>query len=401
MTKAINNYDKTKISMAHVFLQYDQATMIHKYSLDYNSDWLYITFINRTYRINRKTGSVQWSDNDFETVHEANHNEAMTIYDVLCYSKDRCHLSHEFVNINSLSSVRTGNLSPNRGFFQNTADFFNGKTVELRNACISLSGKELEKGDVAFKLNLFPFLPIIIRFWEADDEFPASLQILADRNTLDYMHYETLMFTLTHLFSRLKEEMRIEKGEESRQRLIECAAELFWKNGYSATGISEILKQTDLPKGSFYFYFKSKDDLATAVTEYYQKILLEQFQNSSQGNDWESFIEEIFDFLSERTNGQTFAGCPYAVMGMETALSKPAVASVFMEGLKKFEQIFQEVLLCSGLSPDHAKILSQRMLSIYQGYFLLGRISDDTSYLKNAKKNMIEMYREYRAFHGI
>ena len=180
----------------------------------------------------------------------------------------------------------------------------------------------------------------------------------------------------------------MKKGEESRQRLIECAAELFWKNGYSATGISEILIQTDLPKGSVYFYFKSKADLATAVTEYYQQILLEQFQNSSQGNDWESFIEEIFDFLSERTNGQTFAGCPYAVMGMETALGKPAVASVFMEGLKKFEQIFQEVLLYSGLSPDHAKNLSQRMLSIYQGYFLLGRISDNTSYLKNARKNV-------------
>ena len=71
-----------------------------------------------------------------------------------------------------------------------------------------------------------------------------------------------------------------------------------------------------------------------------------------------------------------------------------------MEGLKKFEQIFQEVLLYSGLSPDHAKILSQRMFSIYQGY-LLGRISDDTSYLKNARKNMIETYREYRTFHGI
>lgn len=58
MTKAINNYDKTKISMAHVFLQYDQATMIHKYSLDYNSDWLYITFINRTYRINQEKREV-------------------------------------------------------------------------------------------------------------------------------------------------------------------------------------------------------------------------------------------------------------------------------------------------------------------------------------------------------
>ena len=146
--------------------------MIHKYSLEYDSGWLYIT---------------------------------------LCYSKDGCHLANEFININSLSSVRTGNLSTSSGFFQNTADFFNGKTVELRNACVALSGKELGKGDVAFELKLFPFLPIIIRFWEADDEFPASIQILTDRNTLDYMHYETLMFALTHLFSRLNEEMRNEK----------------------------------------------------------------------------------------------------------------------------------------------------------------------------------------------
>ena len=36
----------------------------------------------------------------------------------------------------------------------------------------------------------------------------------------------------------------------------------FWKNGYAATGISEILDQAGLPKGSFYFYFKSKDELA-------------------------------------------------------------------------------------------------------------------------------------------
>ena len=81
----------------------------------------------------------------------------------------------------------------------------------MRNACKALSGKKLEKGDVAFELALFPFLPVIIRFWEADDEFPASLQVLADKNILDYMHYETLMFALTHLFSRLKEEMRNEE----------------------------------------------------------------------------------------------------------------------------------------------------------------------------------------------
>ena len=211
MIDMISNYEKAKISMARVFLQYDQAAMIHKYSLEYDSDWLYITFVNHIYRINRKTGNVQWSDHNFETVYESDYNETMTIYDVLCYSKDGCHLANEFVNINCLSTIMTGNLSQNSGFFKNIADFFNGKTIELRNACVALSGKELGKGDVAFELKLFPFLPIIIRFWEADDEFPASIQILTDRNTLDYMHYETLMFALTHLFSRLKEEMQNEE----------------------------------------------------------------------------------------------------------------------------------------------------------------------------------------------
>ncbi len=211
MVNTITNYEKTKLSMANVFLQYNQEAMINKFSLNYNTDWLSLSFINRAYRINRKSGTIQWSNNNFKTVCEADYNEVMTIYDVLCYSKDNCQPAHQFVNINSLSTVRTGNLSQENGFFQTTADSFNGKLTELRNACLSLSGKELEKGDVAFELEFFSFLPIIIRFWEADDEFPASLQILVDKNILDYMHYETLMFALTHLFQRLKEEMQNEK----------------------------------------------------------------------------------------------------------------------------------------------------------------------------------------------
>ena len=189
----------------------------------------------------------------------------------------------------------------------------------------------------------------------------------------------------------------MKKGEESRQRLIECAAELFWQNGYCATGISEILKQTELPKGSFYFYFRSKDELAVAVTTYYQKILLEHFQSSAQGNNW----EEIFDYLIGRTKEQRFAGCPYAVMGMETALSKPKVVVAFMDGLKKLETLFYDVLVHSGLPQNHATLLSERFLSVYQGELLLGRMSGDISYLEHAKKNMIEMYRDYRTFHGI
>lgn len=38
-------------------------------------------------------------------------------------------------------------------------------------------------------------------------EFAASLQVLVDRNILEYMHYETVMFAIGHLLERVEEEM--------------------------------------------------------------------------------------------------------------------------------------------------------------------------------------------------
>ena len=46
-------------------------------------------------------------------------------------------------------------------------------------------------GDAAYELSLFPFLPLILRFWDSNE---------------DYMHYETLMFAISHLLNRLKDE---------------------------------------------------------------------------------------------------------------------------------------------------------------------------------------------------
>ena len=84
------------------------------------------------------------------------------------------------------------------------------------------------------------------------------------------------------------------KGERSKRRLIECAAELFWKNGYSATGVSEILNHAGLPRGSFYFYFKSKDELAIAAISYYREKLLDKLETFSTYRNFEDFLEDAF-----------------------------------------------------------------------------------------------------------
>lgn len=205
-----SNYEKMKNSMSDVFLQYDQNTMIRKFSLKHDENYLYIQFVGRNYRINRLNGQVNWSKDSFRTEEKADYNETMTIYDVLCYSKEHCHLAHEWVNIGSLSSIQNGSLTKGSNFFQNSGKYFDGKVDDLGRACEILQGRKINKGDVAYVLDMFSFLPISMRFWESDEEFPASLQILADKNILDYMQYETLMFAITHMLNRLKSEMQTE-----------------------------------------------------------------------------------------------------------------------------------------------------------------------------------------------
>ncbi|MCI8335188.1 MAG: DUF3786 domain-containing protein [Lachnospiraceae bacterium] len=200
----LSNYEKMKERMAAAFLQYSQREMILKFSLAHNETYLYLDFVGRNYRIHRQTGAVTWSEDAFQSETAADYNEAMTIYDVLCYSKENYHLANEWVDISSLSSIQGGSLTKDSNFFQNAGAYFDGKADSLAHACRLLHGRKIQKGDVAYELDLFPFLPLSLHFWESDEEFPASLQILADKNILDYMHYETLMFAVTHLLNRLK-----------------------------------------------------------------------------------------------------------------------------------------------------------------------------------------------------
>ena len=60
-------------------------------------------------------------------------------------------------------------------------------------------------GDVSSTIPLFSFLPVVLQFWDADEEFEAVLKFMWDYNTTDFMHFETIAFATFHLIDRLKD----------------------------------------------------------------------------------------------------------------------------------------------------------------------------------------------------
>lgn len=203
----ISNYEVTKRRVQSEFLKYDQEKMIRKFALDFDENYLYIKFIGHLYRIHRNTGFLEWSEDDFKTCVEADFNEALTIYDLLCDSKEYCHAAGEYTNLKSLSSLQSGSKKLGDGLFENLGKTFDHKEAALCRACEKLGGNKKGKGDVAYELPLFEFLPCMIQFWSSDEEFAASFQLFFDKNVLDFIRYETVWYAANHLMKRLKEEV--------------------------------------------------------------------------------------------------------------------------------------------------------------------------------------------------
>lgn len=204
-----SNYEIMRDQMRKQFLQYDQSSMIRKFNLRADSDYLYIRFWNRNYRLGRKTGIVEWSSDGFATCAPADYNESMSIYDVLCCSKPDCHLSGNFMPSSSLKGiVHTGFNAGGGSMFRKYTEAFDAVAPEkLADACEALGGKPEGRGDVAYRLQMFDFLPVLFTFWKSDEDFPAEITLFWDENILSFMHYETIWFAAGHLMSRLLEEL--------------------------------------------------------------------------------------------------------------------------------------------------------------------------------------------------
>lgn len=197
-----SNYDIMRDQAEALFLKYDQDKIIKKFDLEHDASHIYIVFLRKRYQINRSNGMVQWFDASTNQLVHADHNEAMTILDVLCYSRDYCCLSGEFMSINNVPGVPKGS-SVGKDFFSKYADMFEHRLDELSQACETLGGTKEPVGDVAYRINLFEFLPIIIQFWDSDDEFSASLKVMWDKNIIDFMHYETTYYAMLHLLDSI------------------------------------------------------------------------------------------------------------------------------------------------------------------------------------------------------
>ena len=133
--------------------------------------------------------------------------------------------------------------------------------------------------------------------------------------------------------------------KQTRELLLEKGAELFHKQGFHHTGLNDILDAAGVPKGSFYFYFKSKEDFGLHVIDYFMDRYLAVADNHV-ANDRVPYLERFRNFLNEfltffEENNYT-GGCPIGNFSLEMSDLNENFRKKLIES---FEKMRQKVLL--------------------------------------------------------
>ncbi len=112
---------------------------------------------------------------------------------------------------------------------------------------------------------------------------------------------------------------RPRRSQNTRERLLEEGIASFLRDGYHGTGLKAVLDRVQVPKGSFYNYFASKEDFAIAAIERYAECLAKQLEASLRAEaDPISGLRAFFrSQMDEFVAADFIGGCMVANLGGE------------------------------------------------------------------------------------
>lgn len=104
--------------------------------------------------------------------------------------------------------------------------------------------------------------------------------------------------------------------DDIRLKLIDIGTAIILEKGYHAAGLQEILSAAEVPKGSFYYYFKSKEDFCVAIITRFTNLYTEK-QLSFLSDQSLPAHERLRLFFSRERDNFQMQDCPQGCLGVK------------------------------------------------------------------------------------
>jgi TetR/AcrR family transcriptional regulator, transcriptional repressor for nem operon len=173
---------------------------------------------------------------------------------------------------------------------------------------------------------------------------------------------------------------------------MDAALDLIWEESYGGVTIDDICKRADVKKGSFYYFFKSKSELAVAALERLwvqeSKPKLDRIFSPSVDP-----LERIADYMKEirafqdkisQKRGKVL-GCPMISVGSETCTCNEETAvrdkirELFTRKRRYYESAIRDALAQGAISAGDPSEKATALAALIEGTLMQARLLNDTS----------------------
>ncbi|MCP4628654.1 MAG: TetR family transcriptional regulator [bacterium] len=180
----------------------------------------------------------------------------------------------------------------------------------------------------------------------------------------------------------------------TKQKILQTGAEIIHLKGYNATGLQEILSAANVPKGSFYNHFKSKEDFGLQVIEYFSEFFdqfcKDIFEDSTRAplERLELLLNRFMEFFVSK---EYTCGCPVGNLAQELGDISPGFQKKLSKSIDamvdQYAAIIAEAQAGGEISQDlNPEKTANFIVSSWHGALVHMKVARSVEPLKNHKQ---------------
>ena len=148
---------------------------------------------------------------------------------------------------------------------------------------------------------------------------------------------------------------------------LDAAMHEFWRNGYEATSLQDLLKSMELSKSSFYQAFSSKEKLFHRCLKHYQEQIVTKLEaDLKDAKSGIGFIQNAFSSIADEAKKENEQkGCLVINTANEFGQKDSVVAKIVKQSIGSFENIFLQAIKQAQIEGDIEKTKNAEVLAQY------------------------------------
>ncbi len=189
---------------------------------------------------------------------------------------------------------------------------------------------------------------------------------------------------------------RMPRQSDMKERLTNAATDLIWENSYGATSVDAICERAGAKKGSFYYFFKSKSELAAAALEADWRMRKADMDSIFSPTippleRLERYFDFVYDRLAElQKKCGSVLGCPLFTLGSEVSTQdevlRDKVHEILDRKVKYFESAIRDAHAQGLIVAPDAKAKAKALFACFQGTLTQARIQNNVEVLREFKE---------------